>query len=178
MKKIRGKNVGIAAMGLLVLFGAVAAALSGIQYGVMQKIAEASRKDDSTPVLVIDAGHGGIDGGASSADGVLESTINLEIAQKLNALAGVFGIETVMTRSDENSIHSPDAVTIHEQKVSDIKNRIKIINAAPGAFLISIHQNSFTQTKIQRRSGFLLRIGCKPCHGRGCSGKPPSCLRP
>ena len=54
--------------------------------------------------LVLDAGHGGIDGGAVAEDGTAEQDINLAIVQKCQALAEFFGIRTVLTRTDRNSL--------------------------------------------------------------------------
>ena len=80
-------------------------------------------------VLVIDAGHGGEDGGAVSASGVPESTINLAIAQKTQLLLAFVGQVTIMTREGEEAIYSPDAQTLREKKVSDAAQR------RPGEFL-------------------------------------------
>ena len=91
---------------------------------------------------IIDAGHGGEDGGAVSADGVIESKINLEIAQKTEKLLAFLGKETAMTRKDDQAIYSSSAVTLREKKRSDLENRAAIINGVEHGTLISIHQNS------------------------------------
>lgn len=96
--------------------------------------------------IVIDAGHGGMDGGATSCSGVLESKINLEIALKLNDLMHLLGIHTAMIRSTDTSIHT-NGNTIAQQKVSDLKERVRIVNDVDGAILVSIHQNHFTDAR-------------------------------
>jgi len=96
-------------------------------------------------VLVIDAGHGGEDGGAVSLSGISESTINLAIALKLDQILGLYGAPVVMLRTEDRSLHSSDAESIREKKVSDLHNRVEAINAIDNAILISIHQNSFPQ---------------------------------
>ena len=93
-------------------------------------------------IVVIDAGHGGEDGGAVAASGAVESGINLAIAQRLNALLQLLGEETVMIRTEDVSIYSEDAQTLRQKKASDLKNRVALVNGTPGAVLISIHQNS------------------------------------
>lgn len=98
-------------------------------------------------VIVVDAGHGGEDGGAVSADGVVESHINLAIAQDVNALLTFLGEDTRMTRTEDVSIHSQDAETLHQKKVSDLKNRVELVNSTPNAILLSIHQNSLPKSK-------------------------------
>lgn len=92
--------------------------------------------------VIIDAGHGGVDGGAVSCTGVFESQINLQIALKLEALMHLLGIRTVMIRDTDRSIYT-EGTTIAAKKVSDIKERVRIVNTTPNALLISIHQNYF-----------------------------------
>lgn len=107
--------------------------------------ASASALGDYT--VVLDAGHGGIDGGTTADDGTPEKIINLQIAQKLEQILNAMGIKTVMTRTDDESIHDSDANTIRQKKVSDIKNRLKIIENTENAIFVSIHQNHFGDSK-------------------------------
>jgi N-acetylmuramoyl-L-alanine amidase len=93
--------------------------------------------------LIIDAGHGGADGGAVSLSGVKESEINLEIALKLDQIMAFFGVSAVMTRSTEELDYSEKANTIREKKAEDQNKRIHLINSTKNAILISIHQNKF-----------------------------------
>ena len=93
-------------------------------------------------VLVIDAGHGGEDGGAVAADGTVESQINLAVALQMEEIARLLGVETEMTRRTDISIHSEEAETLRQKKVSDLKNRVALINSVPNGILVSIHQNS------------------------------------
>lgn len=94
------------------------------------------------PVMVIDAGHGGIDGGTTSCTGVLESSLNLEISQRLDCLFRLLGYETRMTRNTSDSL-ATQGDTIRAQKVSDLKNRVSIVNELDNALLLSIHQNYY-----------------------------------
>ena len=96
--------------------------------------------------FVIDAGHGEPDGGATSCTGVLESEINLEIAHRLNDLMHLLGMQTVMIRSNENSVYT-DGKSIASKKVSDLKQRLKIIEETDNAVLVSIHQNHFADDR-------------------------------
>lgn len=96
--------------------------------------------------LIIDAGHGGIDGGATSCTGILESAVNLEIALRLNDLMHFMGYKTVMIRTTDCSIYTT-GTTIAAQKVSDLKERVRIVNEADGGVLISIHQNTFSDSR-------------------------------
>ncbi len=96
-----------------------------------------------TPVLVIDAGHGGADGGASAADGTLESDINLDIALRLEALARFWGVQTVMTRTGPDIAYPSDADSIAAKKIADQHARVGLVNNTAGAVLLSIHQNNY-----------------------------------
>lgn len=97
--------------------------------------------------VVIDAGHGGEDGGAVSISGAIESQINLSIAQRLDQIMGLYGIKTLMLRDSDISLHSSDAKTIREKKVSDLHNRVEIIESLVDPVVISIHQNTYSNKK-------------------------------
>lgn len=101
------------------------------------------------PTIVIDAGHGGIDSGAVGINNVLEKDINLQIALKLKDLFEVSGFNTKMTRDLDESIHNQDSNTIRSKKVSDLKNRLSIVNGDLNNLLISIHQNKFEDNKYK-----------------------------
>ena len=93
--------------------------------------------------VVIDAGHGGVDGGATSCTGKLESAFNLEIALRLNDLMHLLGVHTTMIRTTDVSVYT-EGDTIAAKKVSDLKERVRIVNKAEDALLVSIHQNTFS----------------------------------
>lgn len=97
---------------------------------------------DRNLTLVIDAGHGGEDGGATSCTGVLESQINLEIALRLRDLCHLLGYKTRMIRTSDVSVYT-EGNTIAQKKVSDLRQRVRIVNETENALLISIHQNTF-----------------------------------
>lgn len=103
---------------------------------------------EGVPVtVVIDAGHGGEDGGAISASGVSESHINLAVAQRVNDLLRFTGQRTVMSRTEDVSIHT-EGDTIRARKVSDIHNRVELVNSIENSVLISIHQNSLPSSAV------------------------------
>lgn len=97
--------------------------------------------------VVIDPGHGGEDGGAVSPDGTKESVINLQISLRIDDLFHFLGVQTVMTRKEDVSIHDASACTVSEKKVSDLKNRAAIVNSVSNGVLLSIHQNMFSDGK-------------------------------
>lgn len=95
--------------------------------------------------IVIDSGHGGIDGGCQGVNGCIEKDINLAIATDLARLLELSGFEVVMTRSEDVSLHDDGVEGIRNQKVSDMENRLEIVQSHPDALFISIHQNQYTE---------------------------------
>ena len=96
--------------------------------------------------IIIDAGHGGEDGGATSCTGKLESSFNLEISLRLNDLLHLLGYDTAMTRTSDVSIYTKGE-TIAQKKVSDLKERVRIANETENALLLSIHQNTYPESR-------------------------------
>lgn len=94
--------------------------------------------------LVIDPGHGGIDGGAIAESGTKESDINLAIALKTEALAHFLGIDTVMTRTTDTDNSGDGEYSEHDNLVK----RAELANSTENAVLISIHQNKFPSTVV------------------------------
>jgi N-acetylmuramoyl-L-alanine amidase len=104
-------------------------------------------KRDYDYTVIIDPGHGGVDGGAVGACGVIEKGINLSISLKLRTFFEQAGFKVIMTREDDRSIHDDNANTVRNQKKSDLYNRLNIIKNNPRALFISIHQNIFEDSK-------------------------------
>ncbi len=104
-------------------------------------VSSSVKAPEQRTVYVIDAGHGGEDGGAVAADGTIESSINLDIAIRLNDLLQFCGQECTMIRTEDRALYSDGAVSLREKKASDLKNRVQLVNQYPKAVLISIHQN-------------------------------------
>jgi len=96
--------------------------------------------------VVIDPGHGGVDGGATSVSGNLESQYNLEIALKLDDLFHLLGFQTKMIRRTDISVYT-SGETIAAKKVSDLRQRVRMVNETENAVLLSIHQNTFSDSK-------------------------------
>lgn len=102
----------------------------------------------SFDTVILDAGHGGADGGAVAPDGTEEKLVNLQITLKIKAILELYGYNVVLTRTDDNSIHDENSTSLRQQKVSDIRNREKIINSHPKAIFVSIHQNKFYDSSV------------------------------
>ena len=101
--------------------------------------------DIPTYTVVIDAGHGGRDGGASADDdGTLEKHLNLSVAKKIRAILQTMHIRTVMTREEDIELASPDS---SHKKADDLANRAKIAESEEHAVFVSIHMNKFPVEK-------------------------------
>lgn len=105
-----------------------------------------NRKPLRKNCIVIDPGHGGEDGGAVAQDGTPESAYNLEISRRLRDMLQLLGYETKMTRDSDVSIYTKGE-TLSQKKISDLKERVKLINETEGAVLLSIHQNYYSDGK-------------------------------
>ena len=99
--------------------------------------------------VIVDAGHGGEDGGTQSSAGVLEKEINLDISLKIGTLLRLMGYNDVYTRTDDSLHYGNDATSQRQKKVSDIHYRMSIMKNCPDAVFLSIHQNYFTQSKYR-----------------------------
>lgn len=110
------------------------------------KVSVSSENVKSMPTIVIDAGHGGEDGGAVSESGVLEKDINLSIANDTYALFYLLGFDVKQTRKTDIALDNGED-TIRKRKVSDMKKRLEIFNSSEENTIISIHQNKFSESK-------------------------------
>lgn len=100
----------------------------------------------AVPMLIIDPGHGGDDGGAVATDGTVEAQINWEISERCVALAEFLGLPVRMTRKQYTVDYPPEANNVRSRKTADQKSRAALVNSMDNAILISIHQNKFTSS--------------------------------
>ena len=119
----------------------------GIQNDAGDKVSSSVLQDDGIPLIIVDPGHGGEDGGTSSADGVNEKDINLAISDKLDILLTFCGYDTIMTRTEDRLIYDGSPSTMKAKKTADIRKRMSIIESNPESIFLSIHQNYFTESK-------------------------------
>ncbi len=99
--------------------------------------------DDLRQTIILDPGHGGFDGGATAVDGTPEKAFNLQIALKLRDFLQFYGFQVVMTRTEDAGTEDSSARSLREKKVSDIRNRMALVNNTQNCILMSIHQNYF-----------------------------------
>ena len=116
-------------------------------FSASKTVAASNIKVASKPIIIIDAGHGGEDGGTQSSDGVLEKDINLAISKKLDKILTRYGFETVIIRDTDNLIYDEGSSTIREKKSSDLHKRMDIMKQYPSCVFLSVHQNHFAESK-------------------------------
>lgn len=102
---------------------------------------------DNDYTVVLDPGHGGIDGGAQSAEGLVEGDVTIRIARRVEELLRLSGVDVVLTRQEGEALHDPEAPTLKSKKMSDLKKRVELTRAHPEALMVSIHLNAFRDPK-------------------------------
>lgn len=108
-------------------------------------------------VVVIDAGHGGRDPGASGRSGITEENVNLKIALKLRRLIEQGGGTAIMIREDDTGLYTEEGNRMDTRKSEDLKNRHALINSCGADILISIHLNSFPQSQYYGAQTFYMK---------------------
>lgn len=99
------------------------------------------------PTLIIDAGHGGFDGGAESASGLIEKDLNLLIAQNLQDFCTLCGMETIMVRESDTDVGDP-SLSSSARKQDDIYSRLDLFEETEDAWVLSIHQNEYPDASV------------------------------
>lgn len=115
---------------------------------ILNNISSENKFNNKKLTVIVDAGHGGFDGGASTEDGVTEKGINLNIALYLKEYLNFFGFDVVMTRETDTSTES-EGSTIRSKKTSDLHNRMSLMEKTDNSIFVSIHQNHFSSPKYK-----------------------------
>ena len=125
--------------------------LAAVLYDLRQcySFRQASAAVGECPSVIIDAGHGGFDGGACAADGTNEKDINLSISLELKTELSKRGINVIMIREEDCSVEDAGLTTIRERKISDLHNRLNVMANTDNCVYVSIHQNFFQDTRCK-----------------------------
>lgn len=132
---------------LLALLTFAASAFILIRIGQKNQHQQVSGSIGYEPAVILDAGHGGMDGGAVAQSGQTEKELNLLIAQKSRMLLKLMGVDCVMTRDSDISLDYEEGASVRQNKQNDLRARVKVAERFPESCLISIHMNQFSQTK-------------------------------
>ena len=153
------KTAGTAAFMVgLVLFVVLfsAAASVAVKFGMKLVASETasyvvSSKSGDSFVAVIDAGHGGEDGGCSAGE-VLEKDLNLEVAKRVSGFCSLLGIDTMMTRSEDTmayDLYKELNDYTGKKKLYDLKNRVRFTKEAGADIYVGIHMNKFPDSSCK-----------------------------
>ena len=123
--------------------------LAGFAFNGLRQVQPAASVQPASHTIILDAGHGGPDGGASGTDGTKESTLNLTITLKIDGILGLLGEKTILIRDTDRDISDPECQSISQKKVSDIRNRVSIINSCTDGILVSVHCNFYPESKYK-----------------------------
>ena len=139
---------------VIILFTAFLISLSIISLKQIDFATTSAIKESEYPTVIIDAGHGGEDGGAVAADGTVEKDINLSISLKLNEILTTLGYKTRMVRTADISIYDKGTETLRNKKISDIHNRANMMNEYDDCIYVSIHQNKYSSAGVNGAQTF------------------------
>ena len=146
---------------LSVLLSIIIIVLS-LLYCKIQQVSSDTIYQNLFPIIIIDAGHGGEDGGAIADDGTLEKNINLEISLKLTDIMSVFGYKIKSIRTTNTDLHT-EGDTIRQRKISDINHRFDIMKSYDNCLYVSVHQNKFNESRIHGAQTFYSPIASGLC---------------
>jgi N-acetylmuramoyl-L-alanine amidase len=134
-------NNRLVAVVVVIIIGMVS--LIGVNIGIAHETMSINK---GTKTILIDAGHGGMDGGTSSKNGTVEKNINLNIVKKLKVSLEKAGYTVVMTREEDVGLYLTNG-TIRQKYIDDLNKRCELKRTSNCDMLISIHLNYFTQSK-------------------------------
>lgn len=120
----------------------VLSSLLGAAENAVLTAIEADAAVSELPVLILDAGHGGEDGGATGTNGFLEKNLNLSLTKSLAALLRLCGYTVVETRTEDRLLYDAGTKKGHK-KQSDLENRLAFTEKYPNSVFISIHMNTY-----------------------------------
>lgn len=138
----------LSVMSVLIIFSVSVYFLCGeIKDNIAQTVSLLNEDDNYT--VILDAGHGGEDGGCVAYDDTLEKDINLAISEDVALFFDLFGIRYVQIRTEDISVGDNSLKTVKERKTSDILHRYDVVNSYGNSILLSIHQNMYSVEKYK-----------------------------
>lgn len=130
--------------------------LFAIFFGIAEKTRPKTELDVVNPessslskTIILDAGHGGEDGGASSADGLLEKELNLALALTMRDILVANGFDVILTRDNDTLLYDRNVNFQGRKKMLDMAARLKIANETPNAVFVSLHMNTYPHPSCQ-----------------------------
>lgn len=136
----------------------LAMVVMAVKYGSIRVTGSGDAYIKETPVVVVDAGHGGTDPGKVGVDGSLEKDINLAVAERLKTYLEQDDVKVIMTRETDTGLYSE---TDSRKKMADMKKRCEIIEESGADLVVSIHQNSYHEESVSGGQVFYYRDSSK-----------------
>lgn len=136
----------------------LAMVVMAVKYGSVHVTGSGDAYIKEMPVVVIDAGHGGMDPGKVGVDGSLEKDINLAVAERLKTYLEQDDVKVIMTRETDTGLYSD---TDSRKKMADMRNRCEIIEESGADLVVSIHQNSYHEESVSGGQVFYYRDSSK-----------------
>ncbi|MDD3167904.1 MAG: N-acetylmuramoyl-L-alanine amidase [Eubacteriales bacterium] len=155
MRRNRIAKKSIWVIALVIIAAAIIISISPVYDSLIAKVHQITSSD----LIVIDPGHGGMDGGASSDAGVTEKEINLSIAFYIRELAEADGWKVAMTREEDKGLGDSVSKTIRSKKTADLIARRDMIRDIKPTVAVSIHLNSFKQDRSVRGAQAFYPVG-------------------
>jgi N-acetylmuramoyl-L-alanine amidase CwlD len=140
------KNRKLMAIALVIFLGLTSVFYANVKFSMTAAKNEFPINDSKSKIILIDPGHGGIDGGAVSKSGIMEKDINLKISLNLRDKLIKEGFKVIMTREEDKGLYE-DQGRIRKKKIEDLNNRCKIKNESKCDMFVSIHLNAFPESK-------------------------------
>ena len=134
--------------GLAAAAGIYFAALGALCYAELPDADTAAVLEDTTVAaadglcVILDAGHGGEDGGAVSVNGMTEKELNLSVVRTMEEMLTLCGVRVILTRSTDDGLY--EGASAGHRKMTDLKNRLAVRRAYPDALFVSVHMNTFS----------------------------------
>lgn len=145
-EKLYLKNIKLWTITIIIFVGLASIFYANVKYSMSATNSKIKVNDGRDMLILVDPGHGGIDGGALSSKGTMEKDINLKISLKLKDLLQQQGYEVMLTREEDKGLYT-DEGTIRKKKIEDLNNRCKIKKESNCDMFISIHLNMFPEAK-------------------------------
>ena len=136
----------------------LAMVVMAVKYGSIHVTGSGDAYIKETPVVVVDAGHGGTDPGKVGVDGSLEKDINLAVAERLKTYLEQDDVKVIMTREMDTGLYSE---ADSRKKMADMKKRCEIIEESGADLVVSIHQNSYHEESVSGGQVFYYRDSSK-----------------
>lgn len=144
--KLKHKNSKLLITTLVIFFALTSIFYANAKYSSATAKYKFHMNEGEPKIILIDPGHGGIDGGAVSKSGIQEKDINLKISLKLREKLINSGYKVVMTREEDKGLYENDG-RIRKKKIEDLNNRCRIKENSKCDMFISIHLNAFPESK-------------------------------